>query len=196
MKKTISINLGGMVFNIDDDAYTLLKDYLSRVEKHYAPENSSSEILEDIEARMAELFRERMSASKQVITKTDVEQVINILGYPEDFSAEAGDEEYHRPRRSGTKRIYRDPDNRVLGGVCSGLGAYFNVDPLVFRIIFLVLFFGAGTGLILYIVLWIVIPEAKTTAQKLEMRGEPVNVSNIGKKVKEEFNNVRDKMNL
>ena len=196
MKKTITINLGGMVFNIDDDAYTVLKDYLNRVGKHYERDASASEILEDIESRMSELFRERMGSGREVITRTDVENVISIMGFPEDFVYESGTEEPRQARRTTTRRVYRDPDSRVLGGVCGGLGAYFNIDPLVFRILFLVLFFGAGTGLILYIILWIVIPEAKTTAQKLEMRGEPVNVSNIGKKVREEFNNVKDKMNL
>ncbi|NOY36116.1 MAG: PspC domain-containing protein [Chlorobi bacterium] len=196
MKKTITINLGGMVFNIDDDAYTLLRDYLQAVGKHYAREETSSEILEDIEARMAELFRERMTGAKQVITRTDTEEVVSIMGYPEDFAAEEGPDESYYHRRSRSRRIYRDPDNSVLGGVCGGMGAYFNLDPLIFRILFLILFFGAGTGLILYIILWIVVPEAKTTAQKLEMRGESVNVSNIGRKVKEEFNHVREKMNL
>ncbi|MFO7829936.1 MAG: PspC domain-containing protein, partial [Bacteroidales bacterium] len=93
-----------------------------------------------------------------------------------------------------TKRLYRDPDNRFLGGVCGGLGAYFNIDPIVFRILFILIFFGMGSGLIIYIILWIAMPEAVTTAQKLEMRGEPVTVENIKKAVREEFENVRKNM--
>jgi len=94
------------------------------------------------------------------------------------------------------KRMYRDQDNRILGGVCSGMGAYFRIDPIILRIIFVVAVLGFASGLIIYLILWVVIPEAKTTAQKLEMRGEPVNVSNIGKTVKEEFNRVKNNMNL
>ena len=93
-----------------------------------------------------------------------------------------------------TKRLYRDPDNRVLGGVCGGLGAYFNNDPLLFRILFIIIFFGMGSGLIIYLILWIAIPEARTTAQKLEMRGEPITIENIKKAVREEFENVKKNM--
>ena len=87
--------------------------------------------------------------------------------------------------------MYRDPDSRVIGGVCSGLSAYFGIDPVFLRLIFLIAFFGFGVGLLIYLILWIVLPEARTTAQKLEMRGEKVNVSNIGNFVKDEFNNMK-----
>ncbi len=189
MKKTITINLGGMVFHIDEDAYRELERYLKSLEDFYANDPASSEILEDIEARMAELFRERMSSGGEVITREKAGEVIGILGYPEDFLEEDPSAVYERVRHSRYRRIYRDPDNRVLGGVCGGLGAYFNVDPVIFRILFVVTVFLGGAGILLYLILWIVIPEARTTAQKLEMRGEPVNVSNIGKKVKEESSN-------
>lgn len=198
MKKTITINLGGMVFSIDEDAYQLLYNYLQSVGDYYAKENASSEILEDIEARMAELFRDRTGGNRRVITYADVEAVIAIMGYPEDFMTDStpgsGSSSYSSHTRY--RRIYRDPDNRILGGVCAGMGAYFSLDPLLFRILFLVLVLAGGSGILLYLILWIVIPEARTTAQKLEMKGEPVNVSNIGKKVKEQFNHVKDKMNL
>ena len=189
MKKTITINLGGTVFHIDEDAYRLLEEYLRSVGNHYSGDPASSEILEDIEARMAELFRERMVSGKEVITLANAREVISIMGYPEDFMEEDPADGYERARRTRYRRIYRDPDSRVLGGVCGGLGAYFNIDPLVFRLLFVVITLAGGAGILLYIIFWIVVPEAKTTAQKLEMRGEPVNTSNIGKKVKEDTGN-------
>jgi len=200
MKKTLSINLSGMVFNIDDDAYRELQVYLSQIESHFADAEESKEILADIEARIAELFKERINDAKQVIVIKDVEEVIEILGRAEEIG-ESGDSSRESKKErfgpSGYRRIYRDPDNRVLGGVCSGMGAYFRIDPIIVRIIFIIgALIGIGTGLIIYLILWIAIPEAKTTAQKLEMKGEPVNISNIGKSVKEEFNRVRKNMNI
>lgn len=199
MKKTITINLGGIVFNIDDDAYAKLKNYLDQIEHYFSGEKEGKEILSDIENRIAELFQERIKDSARVVDLKDVNEVIGILGDPQEIGDPEGTNGTGRKTRytsSAYRRIYRDPDNRILGGVCSGMGAYWQIDPLIFRIIFLVAFLGLGVGLIIYLILWIVIPEAKTAAQKLEMHGEPVNVSNIGKKVKEEFNNVKDKMNL
>jgi phage shock protein PspC (stress-responsive transcriptional regulator) len=187
MKKTITINLGGIVFHIDEDAYQVLDKYLKTLGDFYSGDPASSEILEDIEARMAELFRERLD--REVITLENAEEVIGILGYPEDLIEEDPSAVYEQVQHSRYRRIYRDPDNRILGGVCGGLGAYFNIDPLVFRLLFVVITLAGGAGVLLYIIFWIVVPEAKTTAQKLEMRGKPVNVSNIGKTVKEESTN-------
>jgi len=132
-----------------------------------------------------------------VINLSDIEEIIKIMGNPSDFGAENNSEaKQNYNNEKAYKRIYRDPDNRVIGGVCSGLGVYFNFDPIILRILFVVALLGFGTGFLVYIILWIVLPEAKTYAQKLEMRGKPVNVSNIGKKVKEEFNNVKNNINL
>ncbi len=199
MKQTYSVNLGGIAFNIDDDAYLELRNYLQQIEAHFANEEEGKEIMADIETRIAELFQEQTKGSKQVIDLKDVREIIKILGDPAEIGGpenggSSGRRESFGP--SGHRRIYRDSDNRVLGGVCSGMGAYWQLDTLVFRIIFVVAFLVFGIGLVLYLVLWIVIPEAKTAAQKLEMKGEPVNVSNIGKTVKEEFRNVRNRMNL
>jgi phage shock protein PspC (stress-responsive transcriptional regulator) len=193
MKKTISINLNGMLFNIDDDAYKRLEEYLKRLEAHFSGRTESGEIMNDIEARIAELLNERLGGAKKAVSLADVDEIIRTMGNPDDFE-EAGEEDHnkkqyyysHRPRR-----LYRDPDNRVLGGVCGGMGAYLNVDTVIIRIIFVIIFFGFGAGLLIYLILWIVIPEANTTAQKLEMRGDPVNASNIGNFIKEEFENVK-----
>ena len=199
MKRAISINLGGIVFNIDDDAYRELQAYLTQIESCFSDREESKEIMNDIEVRIAELFNERITDYKKVITSKDVKDIIDVMGGPEQFGeTENGSTHKQRERfgPSGYRRMYRDPDNRILGGVCSGMSAYWRIDPIILRILFVIAFLGFGTGLIIYIILWIVLPEAKTKAQKLEMMGEKVNVSNIGKAFKEEFNNVKKNMNL
>jgi phage shock protein PspC (stress-responsive transcriptional regulator) len=192
MKLTININLGGYAFHIDDDAYELLQNYLKSLEREFSGEESSAEIISDIEGRLAELFRARLNSYKQVITLTDVQDVIAVLGSPEAISGSDAEEKIPHASR----RIYRDPDNRMLGGVCAGLASWFNTNMWLIRAIFVLLLFGGGFGLLLYIILWILLPEAKTTAQKIEMRGEPVNIENIKESVKREFNTVKKKMNL
>ena len=194
MKITVSINLGGYSFNIDEDAYAELKHYLKNLELHFAREESSSEILSDIETRMAELFRTKLTSYKQVINMEDVRQVISVLGTPEDISDNNGPSAQEKFASPGYHRMYRDPDHRVIGGVCSGMGAYWDIDPVIIRIIFVVLALGGGLGLLVYLILYIVIPEAKTTAQKIEMKGNPVNIHNIKDSVKKEFDSVRKNM--
>ncbi len=204
MKTTITINLGGMVFHIDDDAYEMLHTYLLAIEKQFVSEDERKEVMSDIELRLAELFSETIGQKRDVIMQEDVTRIIEIMGEPEDFVDDEATQEPSGSEKSSskktsyhqktTKRLYRDPDNRMLGGVCGGLGAYFSIDPLVFRIIFLIIALGMGSGIIIYLILWIVIPEALTTAQKLEMRGEPVTIENIKKAVRDEFENVRKNM--
>jgi len=193
MKVTVNINLGGYAFNVDEDAYDRLRQYLKTLEKEFSGESSAAEIMTDIEGRIAELFKMRLNPYKQVITMKDVEEVMAILGAPEVISGSGTTEE--QPPRS-QRRIYRDPDGRIIGGVCAGLGAYFNWDPLIWRVIFVALVLAGGFGIALYLILWIIIPEAKTTAQKLEMRGNPVTIENIKDSVKQEFDTVKKKMNL
>jgi phage shock protein PspC (stress-responsive transcriptional regulator) len=203
MKTTITINLGGIVFHIDDDAYEMLHTYLMAVEKQFKSDDERREVMSDIEARLSELFSETLGQKRDVIMRDDVSKVVKVMGEPEDFiDEEAHDstnssEKESRRRKSNqktSKRLYRDPDTRMLGGVCGGLGAYFNIDPIIFRIIFILISFGMGSGIIIYVILWIVIPEASTTAQKLEMRGEPITIENIKKAVRDEFENVRKNM--
>lgn len=195
MKITVSINLGGYSFNIDEDAYSELKRYLKNLEFHFAGEESSSEILSDIETRMAELFRTRLTSYKQVINIEDVNQVISVLGKPEDISDNEGTTARDKFASPGYHRMYRDPDHRVIGGVCAGIAAYWNIDLWIVRLIFLCLAM-MGVGFLIYLILYIVLPEAKTTAQKIEMKGEPVNIHNIKDSVKKEFDTVRKNMNL
>lgn len=196
MKITVSINLGGYSFNIDEDAYAELKRYLKDLELHFAEEESSSEILSDIETRMSELFRTKISDYKQVINIEDVLLAISILGTPEDISDNDRSSTHDKFTSHTYHRMYRDTDHRIIGGVCSGMGAYWNIDPLIIRIIFVALTIAGGLGALVYLILYIVIPEAKTTAQKIEMKGNPVNIHNIKESVKKEFDNVRKNMNL
>ena len=196
MKITVSVNLGGYSYYIDEDAYDELKRYLKNLELHFAGEESSAEILSDIETRMAELFRAKITDYKQVITIDDVHQVITVLGKPEDIDDKESRSARDKFATPGYHRMYRDPDHRIIGGVCSGMGAYWNIDPLIIRIIFAALIFAGGLGALTYVILWIVLPEARTTSEKIEMKGEPVNIHNIKESVKQEIENVRKKMNL
>lgn len=196
MKITVSINLGGYSFNIDEDAYSELKRYLKSLELHFATEESSSEILSDIEARMAELFRAKLAPYKQVINMDDVRSVISVLGNPEDFSDHDGTSAQEKFSTPGYHRMYRDPDHRIIGGVCSGMGAYWRLDPWIIRVIFIIIAMMGGMGILIYLILYIVLPEARSTAQKIEMKGEPVNIHNIKDSVKKEFDAVRKNMKL
>ena len=192
MKKTVSANLGNRVYNIDDDAFVRLKEYLDHIESYFSDDKEREDIINDIELRISELFTERMKPDKQVITLQDVDEVIRIMGDPHEISG--SEEQPHRAsgeKRTGPRRIYRDPDDRMLGGVCGGLGAYLGIDPVIIRVLFVLCLIIFGIGFLVYIILWIVIPEAKTTAQKLEMRGDTVNASNIGNFFKEEFESVK-----
>jgi phage shock protein PspC (stress-responsive transcriptional regulator) len=200
MNKTVNINLANMLFHIDENAYQKLQRYLEAIKRSFAGTTGSDEIIADIEARIAELFYEKMENERQVITAKEVDEVITIMGQPEDYHI---DEEIFEDAPSGSrpagpsrvKKLYRDIDHKYIGGVCAGLEYYIGLDALWIRLIFLFLaIFAGGFGLIAYIILWILVPEAVTTAQKLDMTGEPVNISNIEKKVKEGFDGVADKV--
>lgn len=195
MKKNISVNLKGYLFNIDEDAFELLNSYLERLKKHFKNEAGNSEIIEDIEDRIAELLREKLSITKVAITITDVQEVIVVMGDTNEFDKnENQDQSATEPVGSEPhpRRLYRDPDEKIVAGVASGIAAFFSVDPLWIRLAFVALFF-MSPGLLIYILLWIVIPEAKNTAQKLEMRGMPINIENIEKTIKEEFEGISEK---
>lgn len=197
MKKALKINLSGQIFHIDDDAYEKLKVYLDTISSHFSNVNESKEILSDIESRIAELFHERMSDENQVISIKEVDEVIDIMGRPEEIADEDEASGAHKNREQrASRRLYRDPENAAFGGVSSGLSAYFNLDVLLIRILFVVLtLVGAGTPVLLYIILWIAVPRAETAAEKLEMRGEKVTVSNIEKAVRDEYEDVKQNLN-
>jgi len=194
MKKTFTINISGTVFHIEEDAYESLQKYLVNLKNHFGNNEDGKEILADIEARIAEIFAEKSLDEKKVVTIDWVNQVIEMMGTPEDFAEEEGEEEeIYTTETKRKRRLYRDPDRRVLGGVSGGLGAYFNMDPVILRIIFVVLFFAtSGAALLAYLILWIAVPKAKTTAQRLEMRGQEATVKNIEKSIREEVDEVKE----
>ena len=200
MNKTVNINLANMLFHIDENAYQKLLRYLEAIKRSFAGTKGSDEIIADIEARIAELFFEKMENERQVITMKEVDEVITIMGQPEDYHIdeeifEDGPATSSTGKRPRVKKLYRDIDRKYIGGVCAGLEHYLGLDALWIRLIFLFLaIFGSGFGIIAYIILWILVPEAATTAQKLDMTGEPVNISNIERKVKEGFDEVADKV--
>jgi len=195
MKKAIKINLSGIIFHIDEDAYEKLKAYLDTIGRYFSNKQESKEIIDDIEARIAELFQEKITEETQVITLKLVNEVIDIMGNPEDIAdtgEEAEPQSTFHESYSRSRRLYRDPENSVIGGVCGGLAAYFSVDPVIFRLLFVIFFFAGGASILVYAILWIVLPRADSAAQKLEMRGEKVNVSNLEKKIREEYDNVKE----
>lgn len=198
MTQTISINLGGLLFHIDDEAFKILENYLNAIHRQFKHETEKNDIIADIEARLAELLVERIDRKKDLVSVNDVNAIIAIMGEPHNFvdDEEPQAQSYREKRRTrrAAKRMYRDIDSRILGGVCSGLGAYFHMDPWIFRTIFIVLSIFGFLGIIIYFILWITIPEAVTTAQKLEMHGKPINVENIKQTVKQEFENVKRRM--
>ena len=197
MDKTHNISLGGFAFNIDDAAYSVLKKYLNDVRFSLKNSTGVDEIISDVEYRMAELLRERMM-SREVVNQYDVDYLIGIMGKPEDFyTDEFLDEEdlagakskrtYTNYSSTARKKLFRDPDDKMIGGVCSGLAHYIGIDSTWMRIIVIVMpfldviFLGISTSFVFlaYIILWLVVPEAKTTSDKLQMRGEPVNFDSI-----------------
>ena len=190
MKRVETININGVVFSIDNDAFDRLSSYLDALSKYFEHEQGGREIIADIEARISELFAERAGGIGQVITLNDVAKVIETLGTLEDIAGEDADrqgETFSRTESSAKqpRRLYRDPDQRYLGGVCSGIAAWLGISSIAIRLAFLIITFFYGVSIAVYFLLWIIIPKAKTTAQKLEMRGEPVNISNIEKNIKE-----------
>ncbi|AUS04525.1 PspC domain-containing protein [Pseudotamlana carrageenivorans] len=194
MNKTVNINLGGIFFHIDEDAYLKLQGYLESIKRSLANSQGSDEIIADIEARIAELFNERLQNNKQVIRLREVDEIISIMGQPEDYVVDEeifeDDPSTNQNKSTRSKKLFRDPDNSYISGVSSGLAHYFGIDAIWVRLAWILLVFGAGTGVLLYILLWILVPEAKTTAEKIMMTGEPVNISNIEKKIKDGFDNV------
>jgi phage shock protein PspC (stress-responsive transcriptional regulator) len=198
MNKTVNINLGGMFFHIDEDAYQKLTRYFDAIKRSLSNSSGQDEIIKDIEMRVSELLNETQKSEKHVVGLKDVDEVIAVMGQPEDYIIEEDNNKsqtYSDTSSRSTKKLYRDKEKGMIGGVAAGLGHYFGVDAVWIRIVLILLVFaGFGTGILAYIILWIVMPEAVTTSEKLEMTGEPVNISNIEKKVREEFENVSDKI--
>ncbi len=198
MKKTMTVNISGIVFHIDEDAYRKLDAYLGRIRRYFASETGSEEILSGIESRIAEIFREKKQDDRQVVTLEDVNEAISQLGEPSQISGDNDDqsegsrhEKDHGFEGEAPKRLFRDPENKYIGGVCGGLGAYFQIDPTWVRVLFVILFFAYTFGLVLYIVLWIVMPKARTISDRMSMRGQRITLSSIEQSIKEDLRDIK-----
>ncbi|MFM2135826.1 MAG: hypothetical protein RL021_1226 [Bacteroidota bacterium] len=191
MKNTVTAGIGGINFHLEVAAYERFKSYLDSISRSLSATEGREEILQDIEARVAELLQEKLSHGLQVVTLNDIEQVIKAIGQPEDFNDESIRDSSSDQPLPVSRKLFRDPDDKILGGVCSGIAAFLSIDALWLRLFFALLFFGFGTGLLLYIILWVVIPKAVSTSDKLRMRGEPVNLSTIERNIREEMEQVK-----
>lgn len=196
MNQTLTVNISGIVFHIEVDAYDTLKNYLNKIKSNFSNSEEREEIMLDIESRIAELFNNMMNEKNEVIKSSDVEKIIAIMGKPEQYVTEEEEENVnytHEPVSKGDKKLFRNTDDRLLGGVCSGLSSYIGIDTVWIRLFFVAALF-LGFGFLMYIILWIVMPEAKTASDKLKMKGEPINIHNIGKKFEEEANKVTENL--
>ena len=196
------MNLGGTVFHIDEDAYQLLDKYLTNLRLHFSKEEGSDEIMNDFELRISELFNERIRLGYEVITIEHVEEVIKRMGKPEelfendDFQDENQTSDTSNKEKEDKKRLMRDPDNKLLGGVAGGIAAYMGWDTTAVRLaMILLLFIPYAPIIIIYIILWLIMPMAQTAADKLIMRGESVTLENIGKTVTDGFEKVSNNVN-
>jgi len=199
MNKTVNINLAGTFFHIDEDAYGKLQRYLVAIKKSLSDPQGSDEIIKDIEARIAELFSEKLASSTQVVTLKELDEVIAVMGQPEDYAVDDDMfEDAPRPSRksrSSHKQLFRDIDNKFISGVSAGLSHYLGLDAVWVRLIWILLtLFSSGTFIFVYILFWILVPAAESTSDKLKMTGEPINISNIEKKFKEGYETVADKV--
>lgn len=194
MHKTVSASIGSALLTVEEGAYARLDAYLKAIRAHFAATPDADEIVSDIEDRIAEELSETLSARKKVILMKDVEAVIRSMGTVEDFKAfegetkEQGGEAGKTEDESGSwkhVRLYRDADDKFIGGVCAGIANYFGIDPLLVRLAFGLSLFAGGFGAVLYILLWIVLPEARTTAQKVEMTGGRVTLQAIQERIDE-----------
>lgn len=189
MKKTISVNIKGINFLIEEDAYELLQNYIDRLTSVLKNVQGSNEIIEDVELRIAELCTSKLNDSKTVIEYEDIENILSTLGSPEDFVEDDEDvsnndqQQSTNNRNQSERRLFRDKENATIAGVCSGIANYFNVDIVIIRAIFVLMFIFAGFGVPLYIILWVIIPPAKNTIDKLRMKGRPITVETVREEV-------------
>lgn len=203
MQRIIQITISGRVIPIEEMAYGLLDDYISSLERQFDREESKDEIIGDIENRIAELFMMKIETGGQVIDRADVQKVIDTLGNASELNENAQSTDskpYTRPHRyqpppyEQTRRLYRNPNDKILGGVCSGVANYFEIDPVIVRLVFAILFLTAGIGLLAYILAWIIIPVAKTPQDMYYMTGaHPMDFETIKKNMGEELQDLKKK---
>lgn len=181
MNRTVTSNIGGLIFNMEEEAFQKLKEYIDQIKEVLRNEKGFEEILQDIEARIAEILSERTQKRSLPVVVADVLHVIESMGTPHEFAnGEAeGETLVNDVPRSKNRRLFRDPDGRILGGVCAGLGHYFGIDPVIMRLLFVAIVIFGGSGILLYLILWLVMPKATSAADRLSMKGEPINLESI-----------------
>ncbi len=184
MKKVVNVGIGGRSFAMDEDAYSRLKKYLNAFRSQSKLGLQGREVMEDLEERIAELFCEKINKYKDVVDMQLVDSVIFQLGMPDGEPYSENGSDPISDILSGNKpsrKFYRNPFNKSIGGVCSGLAQYLNIDTLLVRILFVVAFFMGSAGFWIYVILWIAAPLAETPAQKCELFGLPVTAENLMK---------------
>lgn len=197
MKKTVSVNIKGTNFLIEEDAYELLQDYLDRLNVVLKNEEGSQDIIEDIELRIAEICSTKLNDSKTVIELQEIEEILEALGDPseyvenDEFEEESTGEKATYSNVKGDRRLFRDTDGAVLGGICAGIANYFNMDVVIIRILFVIIGLFGGFGIPLYIILWFIIPRAETTIDRLRMKGRPITVETVREEVEEAANRIK-----
>ncbi|MDI1234789.1 MAG: DUF2807 domain-containing protein [bacterium] len=206
MYKVININIGGRIFQIEESAFETLSQYINSLKQYFSSREEGAEIVSDIESRIAELLQSKLNVGEANINSLHVTEIIASIGSPKDI---AGDDEpvnenkqqnhsqqqsqaYQTNFENEKSKVFRDPDGKIVSGVCSGLAYYFNIDPILMRLIFVALFFAGGSSILIYIILIVVIPVARTTAEKLAMRKEKINLDTIQKSVENEFNKIKE----
>ena len=179
MKKNFSVNIGGRIFNIDDDAYESLNNYLARLRNFFAADQGYQEIIADIEMRIAELLDQQKENGQPIITLKHIEDVIASMGEPDQFSDSETEKPKNAPGIKTRGKLYRDPDNRQIGGVAAGIAAWFGIDPIWVRLMFAAFTLFYAVGIIVYVVLWLILPVAQTTSEKLEMQRQSININTL-----------------
>ena len=196
MEKTLTININGWVFNINEDAYNLLTEYFQNLTKYFSKEEGGAEIVSDIEARVSELLKEKMPENETAINISQIHEIMDVLGQPYEMGTDDDEEEKFENTEhiKGKRKLFRNPENSHIAGVAAGIGTYLGIDPIFIRIAFLLLILSGGAGIILYIALWILIPIALSTSDRIRMEGNKVDIKNIEKKVKEEAAYISDRL--
>lgn len=197
MKKTVQVRIGKQSFIMDDDAYKALSAYIDSLESHFLKMESGREVMDDLEQRMAEILSDALKPSRTVVELEDVEALKSRLGSPEEL----GDQE-HEQEEAGERfnalaagrRLMRDKDGAMIAGICNGMGAYFGLDPVLFRLLFVLMFFFTGIGLVAYLILWFVLPVAKTPEDKSRLYGNPMNLKDFERVVKQKAKFLEDEI--
>ena len=179
MKKTVNVAIGGCSFIIDEDAYCAMNEYLEDFRNALGGSSASNDVMEELEVRISDLLKQKL-AGREVVNLKMVEDIIAQIGYPEGYNAD-NNNNVNNEDMSATKKLFRDPDDKKIGGVCSGLALFLGIDVVFIRIIFLIALLFCGGGFWAYVIFWVVAPEAKTAVEKCEMRGIPPTAENIKK---------------